>query len=153
MGRVWRQLRKTKEFVDHCLLIPNEIHNYKRCTMKINFTLCFYEFPGALQEIKQWENLKFNQIIKKYVSKDNVRFYSITLDKEKCNGYEREFLLCFPIGVESVGLDTIDVDEIGKQFQQGVDYYKTIIFGKVNSDDLLKIHNVCRNLENKWTKL
>jgi|19_taG_2_1085344.scaffolds.fasta_scaffold00076_24 hypothetical protein len=33
--------------------------------MKRLFTLCFYEHPAALHEIKAWEHLKFDLIIKK----------------------------------------------------------------------------------------
>lgn len=118
--------------------------------MKTNFTLCFYEFPGALAEIKQWEDLKFNQIIEKKIFETNARIYKIKLDEEKHNGYSTEILICFPIEFSKYIISHFQILEIIRNFSNlyNVDYYKTIIFGKVDSVTLKIISSIVENFEN-----
>ncbi len=114
-----------------------------------NYTLCFYEYPGALNEIKQWENLKFDYIIKKEIWVDvYTRVYTIKLDKEKCNGYNEEILVCVAmteLNYKSKLIETL----IAMLKTLNAEYYKTIIFGKVNVDWLNKINKIIVKLERK----
>lgn len=121
--------------------------------MKTNLTLCFYEYPGALQEIKQWENLKFDSIIEKEVPPIlKTRYYKVKLDKEKCEGFECEILKCFPIIDSRLMVCKEDIEySIKRHFgNEKIVYYKTIIFGKVNSNNLNEIKNIVEHFESNY---
>jgi hypothetical protein len=114
--------------------------------VKKNYTLCFYEYPGALMEIKQWESLKFNAIIKKEIWLDKTRVYEIQLDKEKCDGYEVEVLIC--IAMDDLNFDSKTISSILEVLNNlGADYFKTIVFGKVDCKWLNRINKIVTRLE------
>lgn len=85
-------------------------------------TICYYEYPAALHEIDAWEKLKNNQIITKTKLLDNVIYYKL----------ENELLICIPVGelINSFNYET---------FLKNGKYYKTLIFGKVDSNNLKNI--------------
>jgi hypothetical protein len=114
--------------------------------MKKNYTLCFYEYPGALMEIKQWENLKFDSIIHKEIWDDKTRLYEIKLDKDKCDGFEVEILFC--IAMDNIGFVSNAFSSVmNTVFNLKLVYYKTIIFGKVDIKWINKIQKIVTGLE------
>lgn len=90
-------------------------------------TVVFYEYPKALHDIKAWEELKQNEIQEKYQQTDSKFIYEL----------EKEIVYCTPL----LFFDKLDIG------LRRVFYYKTLIFGKFNSDELLKISQITSEYE------
>ena len=98
--------------------------------MKVS--LCFYENPAALQEIKFWESTVSNIILDKY-SKNGLISYII--EKE---GYE-ELMLCIPM--EESYYTVFKVEDIisdiliaHNRTESEISYKKTLVFGKITPE-------------------
>ena len=98
----------------------------------IKVSLCFYENPAALQEIKFWESTVSSIILDKY-SKNGLISYII--EKE---GYE-ELMLCIPMEelyytvfkVEDIISDTLIAHN---RTESEISYKKTLVFGKITPE-------------------
>jgi hypothetical protein len=96
-------------------------------------TITFYENPAALAEIEFWEQSMANEIRRKTNLGHDILYY---LNK-------KEAVYCTPIDKPS--LKTINELLESKDYV----YNKTLIFGKVNSEQLDTIRNFCLTQENK----
>lgn len=98
-------------------------------------TICFYENPAAKQEIKFWEGLVEDKISSKSFVDDR---WSYHLEEDS----EHELVVCIPLedtkdfrGIDSVS--KIANDKFGlHQIPGKLKYYKTLIFGKVEVEQL-----------------
>ena len=91
----------------------------------IKLTICFFENPAALHEIKAWESLKFKNIIYKNVKYVNEKPFGnfCTITYVVCNEEDDyEILLC---------LESIHNDD-----------YKTWTVGAVHSELILSMMNI-----------
>ena len=98
-------------------------------------TICFYENPAAKQEIKFWEGLVEDKISSKSFVDDR---WSYHLKDEN----EDELVVCVPLedikefrgihNISSIANDKFDLHNIPGKLK----YYKTLIFGKVESEQL-----------------
>lgn len=91
-------------------------------------TLVFYEYPAAKHHIDEWEEQQQQKIKDKVVNEDdNTVFYYL----------EDEILYCHPINDFSIEL-------IGKLISHKNDkkYHKTLIFGRVEMNQLEKIQRL-----------
>ena len=122
--------------------------------LKVNFTMCFFENPAALHDIKMWEELKFDKIVSKLVQPDGTRVYLVTLDPEEC-GYYYEIVYCTDIKMiyDSSQLHNFRLkmhsfvsNYAGSEIS--LDYNKSIIFGKVKSGVIEVISEMIQYLEN-----
>ena len=107
---------------------------------EIKLTVCFYEYPAALQEIKFWEGLVKDKIINKERSGN---FINYLLDK---NGHY-EFVCCAPletlVNQSLKGLGNLVKNSLlntlpTKEFLSfgPPNWYKVLIFGKIHRDQL-----------------
>jgi len=111
---------------------------------KIAITKCFYEYPAALAEIDFWESMVKKQVVLKIVNDGNLLF---VLDKKLSNNHyehELEAMVCIPLGTSKENVDFIirKTENIFEQMFGGEkEYfnYKTLIFGKVEKEDLDKV--------------
>ncbi len=100
--------------------------------MTIQITVCFYEYPAALHDIKLWEKLKFEQIVYKNFNKPksftdpqaHIITYVVQGDEYI------ECLMCIPNKVETI--------------LRSVDFFIDN-FPKSVSNDLIKHHNIEAN--------
>ena len=98
-------------------------------------TLCFYENPAAKQEIKFWEGLVEDKISSKSFVDDRWSYHLSDDDGD-------ELVVCIPLedikqfrGIENVS--KIANDKFGLHRTPGkLKYYKTLIFGKVEVEQL-----------------
>lgn len=95
------------------------------------FTICFFENPAALQEIKLWEQLKFNEIMKKTVFLSGMRIYELSGKKNF------EILFCFPIEYLNSVIPLKSYIETYSNHPG--EYLKTILFGKFTAKELKDI--------------
>jgi len=113
---------------------------------KVGITKCFYEYPAALAEIDFWESMVKKQIVLKIANDSNLLF---VLDKKLSSNshkyeHELEAMICIPLGTSNENVDLIvkKTENIFEQMFAGEkEYfnYKTLIFGKVEKEDLDKI--------------
>ena len=108
-------------------------------------TLCFYENPGALKEIEHWEKAMSKNIISEWKVGSEL---SYVIDREDKT---LELMVCTPLNT----LPVRDIDEI-KTMAKNVailhdvpepKYYKTLIFGRVEIDQLRFISILMQLLE------
>ena len=104
---------------------------------EVKLTLCFYENPAAKQEIKFWESLVEDTIKTKSFIGNN---WGYSLEKE----FERELVCCIPLQDLSKEYDamstTEDVFDLHRKSEFDILIYnKTLIFGKVEVDQLTYI--------------
>ena len=113
--------------------------------MEIAITTCFYENPGALQEIKFWEGLIYDQIEYKFKEDPYIIFLLNKLKEEKYYNYE--MVICTPMEDFDHGLAFITKHEkykIGKMLgfpDITFIHHKTLVFGKVDENILKNIGN------------
>lgn len=126
--------------------------------IKTNTTLCFYEEPAALHEIKAWEDLKFDDIVYKkisalspdYLYQDKMRAYIVDLSNKRFIEFDYEFLVALPF---RTNIDTrVVIKEVNRLCQEvfvrrsdknihsvSSEFYKTIFFGKFNHTKLSEL--------------
>jgi hypothetical protein len=110
-------------------------------------TVCYYENPAAKQEIKFWEGLVEDKIqSRSYVS--DIWSYHLKDDGES------ELVICIPIDMVShtQQISGIADREFSLHLLTGLLYYnKTLIFGKVDSEQLEIVHRITNLMElGKW---
>ena len=100
---------------------------------EVKLTYCFYENPAAKQEIKFWESLVADSIKSKSFIGDN---WGYRLEKDG----EVEFVCCIPLQDLNHNKDVEHVAENVFKLHQNeneiLTYHKTLIFGKVEIDQL-----------------
>ena len=100
---------------------------------EVKLTYCFYENPAAKQEIKFWESLVEKHIVSKSFIGDH---WGYRLEKE--DGVE--FVCCIPLQElkrhKNIERIADDVFMLHKKENEMLAYYKTLIFGKVEIDQL-----------------
>lgn len=100
---------------------------------EVKLTYCFYENPAAKQEIKFWESLVEDSIKSKSFIGDN---WGYRLEKDG----EIEFVCCIPL--QDLHYNTVvekisnDVFKLHQNENEILTYHKTLIFGKVETDQL-----------------
>ena len=121
---------------------------FKRKTA--NLTICFYENPAAKQELVFWEGLIKDKIQSKSYIND---IWSYHLK----DGEGHELVVCIPIDLTEEFRDVSNVSRIVDnecdmhQVPGKLKYYKTLIFGKVQSDQLKFISIMMELMERgKW---
>jgi len=113
-------------------------------------TICFYENPAAKQELVFWEGLVKDKIQSKSYIND---IWSYHLN----DGSENEMVVCIPIDLTE---DFRDISNVSRIVDNEFDlhkvpgklkYYKTLIFGKVESEQLKFISIMMDLMERgKW---
>lgn len=114
---------------------------------EVKLTYCFYENPAAKQEIKFWESLVKKHIVSKSFIGDH---WGYRLEKE--DGVE--FVCCIPldnlIGYEfKPSRAAVNVFDLHKNKNEGLRYHKTLIFGKVETEQL-KIISKWMEIWQEW---
>ena len=107
-------------------------------------TLCFYENPGALKEIEHWEKAMEKNIISVWKVESELSYVIAREDKTL------ELMMCTPLDT----LPVRDVSEIKTMSHNlallhGISepkYYKTLIFGRVEIDQLTCISTMMQIL-------
>ena len=102
---------------------------------EVKLTICFYENPAAKQEIKFWEGLVEDKIKSRLYIGDEWSYHLV-------DGNKHEMVLCIPTDdiekytelgeISKIADDKFDLHNIPGKLK----YHKTLIFGKVNSDQL-----------------
>lgn len=96
----------------------------------MKLTVVFYENPKALHEIENWEKSKSEEIIAKDIVNDNIVFI-----------LKDETVFCTPV-------DNQDLLAIYAMIKSaGFTYNKTLIFGKVDSKQLIHLTAAVNNFE------
>ena len=113
---------------------------------KTKLTLCFYENPGALKEIEHWEKAMSKSIISKWKVESELSYAIGREDKTL------ELMMCTPLDTLPVR-DVSGITTMAKNLAllHGVPepkYYKTLIFGKVETDQVKFISTMMQILEN-----
>ena len=114
---------------------------------RTKLTLCSYENPGALKEIEHWEKAMSKSIISKWKVESELSYAIGREDKTL------ELMMCTP-------LDTLPVRETKQIMRMAnnlallhgvpeLKYYKTLIFGRVEEDQLRFISTMMMILKNK----
>lgn len=102
-------------------------------------TLCFYENPAALHEIKAWEKTKIKEIISIQEHNDGRINYLIQRSES-----QMEVLICFP----QQYMRGYDINqEVNRLLEAGDVYHKTLVFGKFNSSQLRFLSIILENYE------
>jgi hypothetical protein len=101
----------------------------------VKLTICFYENPAAKQELVFWEGLVKDKIQSKSYIND-IWSYHLKDDEEN------ELVVCIPIdrtkefrGISEVSKIADNEFDLHKAAGK-LKYYKTLIFGKVEEDQL-----------------
>ena len=133
-----RKLRTTRDRERQRRLRVNR-DQLGRMKKETKLTVCFYEYPAALQEIKFWEGLVKDKIINKERSGN---FLNYLLDKND----HYEFVCCMPLQVllnQSLqGLTNLVKNSLYQLMptKEYVDikqnWHKVLVFGKVDKDQL-----------------
>jgi len=126
--------------------------------MKSYFTLSLYEHPAALPHITMWENLMISQ--KRIIDKSfgDIVENSTTFLVKRDDTIEA--LICIPLDyvlfdeseIEDGFFNSIEfrekiLNKINKYHETTVcSYLKTLIFGKVTENQLIKISKIMREL-------
>lgn len=117
---------------------------------EVKLTICFYENPAAKQEIKFWEGLVDDKIKSKSYIGDIWSYYLV-------DGNKQEFVVCIPIDYTEKYTSIEEVSKIADNefdlhnIKGKLKYYKTLIFGKVESDQLRFISTMLILFEKgKW---
>ena len=116
----------------------------------VNLTICFYENPAAKQELVFWEGLVKDKIKSKSYINDIWSYHLV-------DDGVHELVVCIPIDLteEFRGIDRIskiaDNEHDMHSIPGKLKYYKTLIFGKVKSDQLKFITLMIELMEKgKW---
>lgn len=113
----------------------------------MKYTICYYDNPAAKIDIKGWEWRVYDKIIFKKITGD---FYEFVL---QISEFECEYILCLPIGYYTGEIPSPEnIKSQNKLFESPPIYSKTIIFGKVTTEDLKKIGDVSKELKEKYQK-
>lgn len=99
----------------------------------MKLTLVFYEYPAALADIELWMSSMISKIKEYKKINGNERYVVLVKDGED------EILYCFNIN----DFQRRQVDELLKTNT----YYKTLIFGKVNSGNLFHVAELIKEYE------
>jgi hypothetical protein len=109
---------------------------------EVKFTVCFYEDPAALQEIEFWESLIKDKIVE---FDKSSKFLSYLLNKDK----HYELVCCMPLdvlvhqtisGITNIVKNSLyQVTSTKEHTDLKKSWYKVLIFGKVNKDQLLPL--------------
>lgn len=121
---------------------------------KIGLTVCFYQYPFALEEIQAWEAKMWSVIFYKRKLGNNI-FYLIEVPKSKEDRPKLELMIATPIsGIHFIDIGDIQdwsIQELKRIFQtdciQELIFGKTIIFGAAHSRALKKIARITEDLE------
>ena len=110
-------------------------------------TICYYENPAAKQEIKFWEGMVEDKI-------KTRSFLSDVWSYHLQDGDENELVVCIPIDTveHTQQISGIANREFSLHSLVGLlYYYKTLIFGKVDSKQLETVHRITNLMElGKW---
>ena len=93
-------------------------------------TICYYESPAAKPHLAFWETVLKDRIVSKQDLFGDCVLYFVKRDDKI------ELVICGPIAVPQ------KIKHILQDMNEGFVYLKSLIFGKVDKDDLEKINEM-----------